>query len=208
MTLHLSWRKWFWSPNHFTRRRKGLLGKPGTRDLMAPHRYGFKRDTLNKVTTHRTRRMKRTRHRPLESSSNRTPLKRQWKTYHRSSSSFKDYAFFSTPRVPKKVCLNIHLKSILGWYTGFSVDHACLWKVSCPLSAHHYSLKKGDCWFHLTQLQVVSCSLVCLLNVSGGLLTMLRTHFRALSSLTFIRGNGPPACWEYGVRQKNAITQL
>lgn len=59
----------------------------------------------------------------------------------------------------------------------------------------------------LTQLQVVSSSLVCLLNVSGGLLRMLRTHFRALSSLTFIRGNGPPACCEYGGRQKNAITE-
>ncbi len=98
----------------------------------------------------------------------------------------------------KKVCLNINVNSILRWFILSSVDHTSLLKVSLPLSVHHYSLKKAERWFHLAQLQVISCSLVCLLNVSGVLLRMLRTHFRALSSLTFIRTNEPPACCKYG----------
>lgn len=98
----------------------------------------------------------------------------------------------------KNNCLDMNLNSVLGWFLLFSMDHVCLLKVSHPLTAHHYSLKKADQWFHLAQLQVISCSLVCLLNVSGVLLRMSRTHFKALSSLTFIRINGPTACCVYG----------
>uniref|UniRef100_A0A673ABL1 Serine/threonine kinase 32A n=1 Tax=Sphaeramia orbicularis TaxID=375764 RepID=A0A673ABL1_9TELE len=72
------------------------------------------------------------------------------------------------------------------------MNHTCL-LTETPLRAHHYSLRKSDCWFYLAQLQVISCSLVCLLNVSGVLLRMSRTCFTAPSSLTFIRINGPSA---------------
>lgn len=114
--------------------------------------------------------------------------------YRFNRSSVRHHALFSFT----KKCLNMNSTSVLGWFILSSVDHTCLLKVSLPLCAHHYSLTRADRWFHLAQLQVISCSLVCLLNVSGVLLRVLRTHFRALSFLTFIRTNGPPACCEYG----------
>ena len=69
----------------------------------------------------------------------------------------------------------MNLRSILGWFLLPSVDQVCLLKVSPPLSVHHYSLMKADRWFHLAQLQVISCFLVFLLNVPGVLLRMSRT---------------------------------
>lgn len=74
--------------------------------------------------------------------------------------------------------------------------------MSLPLSAHHHSSTQADRWFQLAQLQVISCSLVCLWNASGVPLRTLRTHFRALSSLSSIRTNGLPACCQLGEGKK------
>lgn len=80
--------------------------------------------------------------------------------------------------------------------------------VSLPLRAHHHSSTQADRWFQLAQLQVISCSLVCLWNASGVPLRTLRTHFRALSSLNSIRTNGLPACCQLGEgkKKKKAIS--
>ena len=45
------------------------------------------------------------------------------------------------------------------------MDHT--WRC-LSLSILHYSFEKADHCFHLTQFQVITCSLVCLLNVSRG----------------------------------------